>query len=130
MKLCGTVILGAIVLLVAGCVDTSEELAPAVGRPASELFTKLGFPDSEGVVAGRKYYVWQSQAFGSNSIPVEQTGTIYNRGFPTTYKYTTYTQVSHNETCKIRAFVDSQEYVTNIEIDEAGYSGCSGFYDF
>jgi hypothetical protein len=38
------------------------------GHPVKEAFAKLGLPDSEGVVAGKKFYIYES---GSKAVDFE-----------------------------------------------------------
>ena len=119
---------GTLVLFLTGCAGEiiQEKMQPMIGRPASYIFAKLGLPDAEDVVAGRKFYVWGTQTAGSYTLPQYNTGTIYSPYGTSTYGYTTYQQHSYNYFCKIRVFVDSQDRITTYDFD-GNEGGCATF---
>ena len=120
---------GILALLLVGCAGEiiQEKMQLMIGGPASDVFAKLGLPDAEGEVVGRKFYVWGTQTTGSYTVPQYNTGTIYSPyGGTSTYSYTTYQQHSYNYLCKIRVFVDSQDRVTTFDF-EGNEGGCSTF---
>ena len=104
----------ALALLVAGCagrvIDT--EMQYMIGRPASEVFLRLGIPDDEGRVAGLKYYVWKTQSTGTHVVPQHNTGTIHGADGTSTIRYTTLHHQIYNLECTFRVFVDPNERVT------------------
>lgn len=62
---------GTLALVLTGCAGEiiQEKMSPMIGRPASYVFAKLGLPDAEGEVAGRKFYIWGTQTTGSYTVP-------------------------------------------------------------
>ncbi len=129
MKLGNIAKAGTFALLLGGCAGEiiQEKMSTMIGRPASHVFAKLGLPDAEGKVAGRKFYVWGTQASGSYTLPQYNTGTIYNPyGGTSTYSYTAYQQHSYNYFCKIRIFVDSKDRITTYDF-EGNEGGCRRF---
>lgn len=121
---------GILALFLAGCTGKiiQEKMSTMLGGPASRVFAKLGLPDAEGEVAGRKFYVWGTQAAGSYILPKYNTGTIYNPYGMSTYNYMTYQQHSYNYYCKIRVFVDSQDRITAYDL-KGNEGGCGRFAD-
>ncbi len=75
------------------------------GRPAPELFSKMGFPDQEGTVAGRKYYLYQR----SVRLPGFNPGSPDIRG-----------------ECRIRFFVDDKETIVGADYD-GNLAGCEPY---
>ena len=127
----GRMVVAAILaVLVSGCASEiiQEEMTAMIGYPAEEVFLELGLPDAESRVAGRKFYVWNTQASGSYSIPQQHTGTIQGAYGPSTYTYTTFQQQQYHHFCNLRVFVDSQERVTTFDF-EGNEAGCGTFAD-
>ena len=112
-------------LLLTGCagrvIDT--EMRYMIGRPASEVFLRLGLPDAEGRVAGLKYYVWETRSTGSHLVPQYHTGTIRGEDGTSTIRYTTMQEQLFSMECTFRVFVDPNERVTTW--DSRGNDGCS-----
>ena len=119
---------GTLALVLAGCAGEiiQEKMLPMIGRPASYVFAKLGLPDAEGEVAGRKFYLWGTQTAGSYTVPLYNTGSVYSPYGTSTYSYTTYQQHSYNYFCKIRVFVDSKDRITTYDFD-GNEGGCATF---
>ena len=111
--------------LLTGCagpvIDT--EMQSMIGRPASDVFLRLGLPDAEGRVAGLKYYVWKSRTTGSHLVPQYHTGTIFGDKGTSIIRYTTMQEQLFNMECTFRVFVDPNERVTTW--DTRGNDGCS-----
>ena len=112
-------------LLLAGCagrvIDT--EMQSMIGRPASDVFLRLGLPDAEGRVAGLKYYVWNMRSTGTHLVPQFHTGTIRGEEGTSTIRYTTMQEQRFDMECTFRVFVDPNERVTTW--DTRGNDGCS-----
>ena len=119
---------GTLALLLGGCAAEiiEEKMQPLIGQPASQVFEKLGIPDAENVVAGRRFYVWETQDSGSILLPQQSTGTVYSGYGTSTYTYTTFVPMVYNHACKFRVFVDSKDRITTYDFggDEGG---CSSF---
>jgi hypothetical protein len=124
-------------LVLVGCMnpmDTLNEKSPSyTGQPAQILFNKMGLPNSEGVVAGRKFYLWSYQNSGSITIPQYNTANTYGSynsygGGYGTYSgstgYTTYSTTNFNHQCVIRAFVNKKDIVTQFDMD-GNRGGCN-----
>ena len=130
MNLGKTAKAGIFALLLTGCAGEiiQEKMSAMIGRPATLVFAKLGWPDAEREVAGRKFYVWATQDVGSYTLPQYNTETIYGPYGTSTYSYTTYQQYSYNSVCKIRVFVDSQDRITTYDF-KGNEDGCAMFAD-
>jgi hypothetical protein len=120
----------AAILLLAGCVgqDMTSAMNPYLGRPASDVFAKLGMPNSEGTIAGKHYYAWGSSQTVSTG-PTITTGSGTAAGQPYTYSqfsnqaagYSTYE-------CSLRVFVDGSDIVRYFDGD-GNYGGCESYID-
>lgn len=121
-----------LVLLTTGCAGEiiQKKMADMIGQPAELLFVKLGLPEVESRVAGRKFYAWDTQASSSYSVPQQQTGIIYGPyGQSTqTYSYITYRQQHYLYYCKLRVFVDARDHVVTYDF-EGNEGGCGTFAD-
>lgn len=131
-----TILLLGLAFGVSGCLNPNQALQEKqvsyVGRSAETLIARLGMPDSEGVVAGRKFYAWTRQDSGSFTMPQYNTGTmnttVYGRGGPafgtSTYGYTTYNTTYYDNRCILRAFLDQNGNVTGFDMD-GNIGGCN-----
>ena len=122
---------------VSGCLNpraTLNEKSPNyIGQSSELLFKSMGIPNSEGEVAGRKFYLWSYQNSGSFTLPQYNTANTsgsfnsYGGGFGTysgTTGYTTYSTTNYNYQCVIRAFVDKNNIVTEFDMD-GNIGGCN-----
>lgn len=131
-----TALMLAVASGLAGCLSPNQALQERqvnyVGRSAEALIARLGMPDGEGVVAGRKFYAWSNRDTGSFTMPQYNTGTInttlYGGGgtaFGTgTYGYTTYNTTHYDYHCVLRAFLDQSGNVTSFDMD-GNIGGCN-----
>ncbi|MEZ5720924.1 MAG: hypothetical protein R3D59_04130 [Paracoccaceae bacterium] len=130
------VILTTVVAMsLSGCLNPNQTLQERqvnyVGHSAETLIARLGVPDAEGVVAGRKFYAWSTRETGSYTMPQYNTGTVnttlYGGGgtaFGTgTYGYTTYNTTHYDYHCVLRAFINPQGNVTGFDMD-GNLGGC------
>lgn len=117
-------------LVMTGCTGKiiQENMDRMVGLPADRVFDKLGLPDAESEVAGRKFYIWETSNQGFFSAPLFSAGTVFSSdGSPLThYTYTTFNQVDYNRSCKLRVFVDALDVVTTYDY-EGNEGGCYVF---
>ena len=115
-------------LLLTGCAAKiiEEKMQTMIGQPASQVFEKLGIPDAEDVVAGRKFYVWETEDSGSILLPQQNTGFVYTGYGTSTYTYTTYVPMVYSHACKFRVFVDTRDLITTYDF-EGDEGGCSTF---
>ena len=97
-----------------------------IGQPASYVFEKLGVPDTEDEVAGRKFYVWETESSGSFLVPVPVTWT--ERDGTRTSNLTYFVQELHayRHVCRFRLFVDRKDLVTGHDLEGDG-GGCGTF---
>ena len=119
---------GILALLLAGCAGQviQESMQPMIGRPAARVFEKLGFPDSEDTVAGRRFYAWATESSGSHLVPRFNTGTIHGKDGTSTFSYTTFEERFYHHECRLRVFVDPQDRITAYDLD-GNDGGCSAF---
>jgi hypothetical protein len=91
--------------MLTGCLSSAMNppLQQSVGQPAHALFAKIGWPDRETVVAGRKVYIWSTQHLGPQ---VFGEGAEYN--------------------CQIRVFADDRDIVTGTDW-RGNILGCSEY---
>lgn len=111
-------------LLVAGCTSFSvldEELPKYKGKPIDSLVAKLGFPNAEQTIMGRKVYVWSTSMSYVSVNPTTSTTTGYVGGRPITATSTSYTYSDSNLSCTLRAIVDAQGL-----IERYAYEGNNG----
>ena len=118
-------VVAMLALLLAGCVGRviDTEMQSMIGRPASDVFLRLGLPDAEGRVAGLKYYVWETRSTRFYLVPHYHTGTIRGEKGTSTIGYTTMQEQVFSMECTFRVFVDPNERVTTW--DTRGNDGCS-----
>lgn len=126
----------SILMLVSGCLNPSQTLLEKqpnyIGKNASVMFSSMGIPQDEGVIAGMKYYAWIYQDSGSITIPQYNTGTYSGQTYGAygsyntygTVGYTTYNTTNYNYSCILRAFVDKKNIVTKIDMD-GNLGGCN-----
>lgn len=100
------------------------------GLHIGEAIAKLGYPQSDIEVAGRKHYVWSRREVGAYRVPRYETKTVtsYGANGPTTntYSYTTYESVPYDYQCSLRIFVDDEERI--LSWDMAGNQGACSTY--
>ena len=92
--------------ILTGCLSSTMNppLQQSVGQPARALFAKIGWPDRENVVAGRKVYIWSTQHLGPQ---------VFGEG-----------DVEYN--CQIRVFADDRDIVTGSDW-RGNILGCSEY---
>jgi hypothetical protein len=119
-------------ILLSGCSPWStinDNLQPMRGQPVDALFMKLGYPQSEGTVAGRYFYIWQ--AGGTVFIPETSTTTGYGMAGSQPFNYTETTFSGGSPMalhCSLRVFVDNDNKITSW--DGGGNNGaCLNFVD-
>lgn len=97
-----------------------------LGQPASVLFGRLGYPDGETVVAGRKAYIWSNRSSGAMPIytPTTTTGFIGSR--PVSMTTNTMSMVPVEYACQIRVFVDANDRVASWD-SRGNQGGCSSY---
>jgi len=125
----------ATLFAIAGCNPSetlNEKQTNYIGQDASVLFNAMGFPQSEGKIAGKKFYAWTYNQSGSLTLPQYNTGSYSGSTYGTygsynsygTVGYTTYRTTNYNYNCVIRAFVDKKDRVTNFDMD-GNIGGCN-----
>ena len=97
-----------------------------IGQPASHVFEKLGVPDAEDEVAGRKFYVWETESSGSFYVPMPRTGTVHDGNPTSSLTFFVHEFHTYHHACKFRLFVDKQDLVTGYDLEGDG-GGCGVF---
>ncbi len=108
VSLLRSLLLLSLLLGLAACaqrVPLVDTLNPWVGGPVSTVFDRLGMPDSEGTVAGRKFYAWEHE--DGKRVDEKTNGSV---------EITTYR-------CKVRAFVDEEDIVRFFDV-QGNVGGC------
>jgi hypothetical protein len=102
-----------LLLTLSGCTGQMIEkgMNSMLGQPVNAVFARLGFPDGETMVAGRKAYIWANQSSGVMPIytPTTTTGFIGNR--PVSMTTSTYNMMPINNQCQIRVIVSAKDIV-------------------
>jgi hypothetical protein len=119
-----TASLAAVLMLAVlpGCTtwgDIDRGLDTLTGKPLDYAISKLGLPDAEQTIAGRKVYVWDSRTVGGGYLVPKTTnysgnvgGTSYagtDTGLQATPSYDLY--------CKLKLVVDGSNTVTSYDYD-------------
>ncbi len=114
--------------------DIQRGLDDLRGSPISLLINKIGYPNGQMNVAGKKLYIWDSSQTVSYTMPV----TTYNTGTVNAYgaygnSYGTYSGTSTsyvpqtaNYRCKITVEVDSNERIVGFSGD-GNVGGCQRY---
>ena len=97
-----------------------------IGQPASYVFEKLGVPDAEDEIAGRKFYVWETESSGSFLVPMPATETVRDGNRTSNLTYFVQELHDYHHVCKFRLFVDTQDLVTGYDLAGDG-GGCGTF---
>lgn len=110
--------LTALILTISACsfdiID--KNLSPMIGSQVDVAISRLGYPDAESSVAGKKFYVWEAQTSGSYSVPsVSYVGNTPITTFSTNF---------YNYDCRIRIFVNESETITHYDF-KGNEGGCS-----
>ena len=120
----GFAIVLALVAL-SGCVMSftvlDAELPKYYGRHIDTLVARIGYPNSEQMLMGRKVYVWTTSMQHVSVTPTTSTSSGYVGTMPVTITGTNYQTNVIQLSCTIRVFVDD----ANI-IQFADYGGNNG----
>lgn len=112
------------VLLVAGCTSFGvfdEKLPGYVGKPIDALVERIGYPNREQTIMGRKAYIWNTSEQYSSIVPTISTTTGYVGSTPISTQTTAFSSSTDTLSCSIRVFVDSTNRITRYE-----YNGNNG----
>lgn len=127
----------SILCLFAGCStfeDIENGLFSLYGRHVDELVAKIGYPNGQNEVAGRKLYIWDSRQTFSYSMPktsyssgTMNTYSTYGNAYGT-YGGTTTTWVSQVNTynCTIIVEVDAAERISSAQFN-GNIGGCEKY---
>lgn len=106
-----------LILAASACVsfaEMEEELEEFKGQHINVAVAKLGVPDGERVIVGRKIYVWARQETRTNTSP--QTSSTHGL-FGGHHTTTTYSTQKYQESCKIELVVDDSDIVVSYSVD-------------
>lgn len=109
--------------LLVGCAGRIIErnMNGLVGQPAGAVFARLGHPDAEAVVAGRKTYTWSTRRSGLDAAyrPAVYAGkkTVVPGSFDL---------VPYTSECRIRVLVDARDVVQSWDYD-GNEGGCERY---
>lgn len=120
-------------LALTGCVTWSQfddGLNALVGQPINAAIAKIGYPNTEQIIAGQKVYRWGTSSQGLISMP-SQTTTIGSVG--TGLGYRPYTATTYGSTmvpvsyqCTLTIVADEQEVIRNYGYD-GNLGGCERY---
>jgi hypothetical protein len=118
----------ACVIALAGCAGQiiQRQMDSLLGQHVSAVFARLGYPDSEQVVAGRKIYLWGNQSSGVMpvSMPATTTGWVGTR--PVTMTTQQWGMMPVNHSCLIRVVVDDSQIVRAFDY-RGNEGGCAPY---
>ncbi len=100
-------------LLLAGCAadDTSEVMARYRAQPIESVTARLGLPQGETTIMGRRAYIWNRTNYDTATTQSLTTGTIGNISVVAT----TYGTESYSTICALRVFVDGASRITGYD---------------
>jgi hypothetical protein len=106
-------LLAAAFFSLAGCAThiIEKEMNSFTGQHVSTVFARLGYPDGEQVVAGRKMYVWGNQSSGMMPVSMPTTTTGWIGARPVSLTSQQWGMMPVNSSCMIRVYVDDSEIV-------------------
>ncbi len=114
---------------VSGCV-TMDSAKPAMealkGQPLSAAIAKLGYPDSQMSIAGKKVYTWNNHDSGSYTLPTYNTATTYVNGQPIYSTVQGSRTTSYDYECKLKIIASQSDIIENFEWD-GDIGGCEAF---
>ncbi len=125
MKKILTLIL-AITLSGCGVDRLAERIDTYKGQNISTVVNKLGFPDAEKTIMGKKVYIWGHH----NTVSVTVPTTNYNTGYvgtqPYSYSTTTYQQNTFHIVCTLEVIVGQGNIIESWKID-GNSDGCNRY---
>ena len=109
--------LGLVVVLTLGGCGPNIEADKAVltryyDQPIQVMTARLGYPQSEGILMGRKVYTWNSSAQLSSATPTVATGMVGN----TPVSVMTYAAETTTVNCAFRVFVDNRNRIDGFDV--------------
>jgi hypothetical protein len=125
-------LLAAISAALTGCVQTPwpvlrAQLDGMKGQPAKTAIDRLGYPSSEGTVAGEKFYIWSASFSQWMPSLSTTTGVGMAGGVPFSYGQTS---IGGGQTieldCTIRIFVSSSDAITHGDF-RGNVGGCAPY---
>lgn len=114
----------ACALTLSGCMSFSvldAEMPKYQGRHIDTLVSKLGLPNAEQQIMGRKVYIWTTSMQHVSIDPVISTTTGYIGTRPISMTSTSYQASSSQLSCTIRVFVDNMNVINGSD-----YNGNNG----
>lgn len=112
--------LAGLVPALAGCMSfdvLDEELPKYTGRPIDSLVERIGYPNAERTIMGRKVYIWSTSMSHVSVTPVQSTSTGYVGLTPVTMTSTTYETSSSRLSCMLRVFVSAQDRIESFDYE-------------
>lgn len=121
-------LLGLPLLLLVGCETAAIErnLAAAHGKDVEEIISRIGLPDTERVVAGRKMYVWDRRVQAVVPLMSSSTTTGFVGTTPVTANSMQTNYVPAAFYCQIRIVVDANNRIIASDLD-GNQGGCARY---
>ena len=119
-------------LLLTGCVSMpwpvlKKELDALKGQPVKVAFDRLGYPNTEGQIAGEKFYVWSTLNTVWMPNVSTTTGSGMVGGTPFSYNQSSMGGGTNiNLRCTIRIFIDGNEMITHHDVN-GNNGGCARY---
>lgn len=105
-----------LLLALGGCEtadDTREVMDRYLGQPVQSIVSRIGFPQAESTVMGRKAYSWNRTTQDSVTTPSRTTAMVGN----TTVTATTYSTETYSMNCTLRVLVDGSDRITAYDLN-------------
>lgn len=93
------------------------ELPKYFGRPAEALISRLGLPDAEQTLAGRRVYVWSTSTQYTRITPVTTTNTGFVGSSPVMTASTAPRATTGSLSCRVRVWVDANDLIQGADYD-------------
>lgn len=128
MKIKGMVLMGTVLL--SGCAtwgQLDEGLDSLINQPISTAIDRIGYPNSDQMIAGRKIYRWGNSQQSAMYVPTSSYtyGTVgANTPYSATTTGGTYVPVNYN--CSIALEVDANEIIRRYQYN-GNLGGCGSY---
>jgi len=124
MRVVGGMLVASVLLAACAGQQIEAGMNQALGQPVSNVIAVLGYPDTEGNVAGRKVYVWRNQSQETMILPQTSYTTGYVSGQTVALQNTQYVTSNLNFSCQIRVIVNEQDIVESWDY-RGNQGGCA-----
>lgn len=123
------IIIFALTLTLGACTtlkDMDVGLNSLIGQPIQAAFARLGYPNQETAIAGRKVFLWSRNFSAPGPVSTTSTTTGMVGNTPYTSRTTNLGWEDAQYSCVIRVFTDKNNAVQSWDYD-GNIGGCEGY---